>query len=82
MGLHRSISFHFYINVQSKDSVTALIFDKYTFVVVFIHRMNLEFVLVKQFRPSLLFGASELSKKTVKNPNMGYWYVDRIYVIT
>ena len=61
--------------------MTALIFDKYVFVVVFTYRMNLEFVLVKQFRPALLFGASELSKKTVKNPNMGYWYVDRIFVI-
>lgn len=36
-------------------------------------RVNKEFVCVQQFRPALLFGASELSKKTIKNPNLGYW---------
>ena len=31
-------------------------------------------MFVQQFRPALLFGASELSKQTMKNPNLGYWY--------
>lgn len=38
-------------------------------------RINKEFVFIQQFRPALLFGASELSKQTIKNPNLGYWYV-------
>ncbi|CBK24495.2 uncharacterized protein [Blastocystis hominis] len=50
--------------ISSKDSVTALVFDK----------KNQEFVCVQQFRPAMFFGASEMSKETIKNPNMGYCY--------
>ena len=42
---------------------------------MFFPRKNQEFVCVQQFRPAMYFGASELSKETIKNPNMGYWLV-------
>lgn len=37
-------------------------------------RVNKEFVCIQQFRPAMYFGASDLSKQTIKNPDFGYWY--------
>lgn len=36
--------------------------------------MNREFVCIKQFRPPLYFGASDLSKATIPKESMGFWF--------
>ena len=81
MGLYPSILISSMHYIQSTDSVTALIFDKYGLWKKLICRINKEFVFVQQFRPALLFGASQLSKETIKNPNLGYWFVFHIFII-
>ena len=81
MGLYPSILISGMHYIQSTDSVTALIFDKSGLWKKLICRINKEFVFVQQFRPALLFGASQLSKETIKNPNLGYWFVFHIFII-
>ena len=38
------------------------------------NRVNKEFICIRQFRPPLYFGASELSKATIPKEHLGFWY--------
>lgn len=56
------------------DSVSAFVYDKYeTWDGVNIDRINREFIIIRQFRPPLRFGASELTTKTTPKDTLGYW---------
>ena len=37
------------------------------------NRVNKEFICIRQFRPPLYFGASELSKETIPKEHLGFW---------
>lgn len=45
------------------------------------NRVNKEFICIRQFRPPLYFGASELSKETIPKEHLGFWYSFHILLI-
>ena len=55
--------------------MTALVFDKYVSLRFIKCRVNKDFICIQQFRPAMYFGASDLSKQTIKNPEFGFWYI-------
>lgn len=57
------------------DSVSAFVYDKYLRLDrIITFRINKEFIIIRQFRPPLRFGASELTIKTTPMDTLGYWY--------
>ena len=54
--------------------MSALVFDKSYRRKWLRIRVNREFLCIKQFRPPLCFGASELSKATIPKESLGYWW--------
>ncbi|CBK20476.2 uncharacterized protein [Blastocystis hominis] len=50
--------------VTSMDSVSAFVYDK----------INREFIIIRQFRPPLRFGASELTMQSTSIDTLGYCY--------
>lgn len=73
-GTMYPLSFFPLSDQQSMDAVSALVFDKSYRRKRLRIRVNHEFLCIKQFRPPLCFGASELSKTTIPKESLGYWW--------